>query len=592
MRILHVLHDFLPQHVAGVEVYTDHLSRSMAGDHEVALVYSEAVPETPNYSLRRGRHGEVRTYEIVNNHRFRRFEETYRNPAVDQKLREVLDEFRPDIVHVQHLLNLSTGLIPEVQRRGIPVVMTLHDHWLACANGGQRFHAELGRCESLEPDRCGHCTSRMNGLGARGKLSRRAAATPAENVLALAELKPYDIETPSSDFVYLDSHSYGAPAWVAHPPARLRFRVVVEDGGRFTAEIAMHPDTFEEEGGAVCFSVLVNGNAVFEHVLDPKRRPEDRGRVSLDAALTAGKHAIELRTEAMPSERNEYCTAAWIQPRVVSHDVPPRAVGSAFERTVRRLERRVVRLQASAHSRSIRDRWATMRRLGRGIDLFLAPSRYLGEELVRFGLPADRVVHCDYGFPVEEFGRRELPEHSRRFAFLGSLVRHKGAHVLLESFAGMPAEAVLEVCGTAYDPSYAEELRRLARHPGVHLRGGIAPAQVPAFLRQVDCLVVPSIWQENSPLTIHEAFLAGVPVVASRMGGHVELLSGGGGVLYDADDPDDLRLQLRRLYDEPGLARRLAASAPPVKAMRDHALELLSFYRDLVERKGRMGVPA
>jgi glycosyltransferase involved in cell wall biosynthesis len=265
-------------------------------------------------------------------------------------------------------------------------------------------------------------------------------------------------------------------------------------------------------------------------------------------------------------------------------------LGSAFRRTVQRLERRVVQLQDAAHSRSIRDRWATMRRLGREIDLFLAPSRYLGDELVRFGLPSDRVVHCDYGFPVEQFGRRKLPEHCRRFGFLGSLVRHKGAHVLLEAFAGMPAEAVLEVCGTAYDPSYAEELRRLARHPGVHLRGGLAPAQVPAFLRQVDCLVVPSIWQENSPLTIHEAFLAGVPVVASRMGGHVDLLSGGGGVLYDADDPAELQLQLRRLYDECGLARRLASSAPPVKAMSDHAKELLSFYHDLVEGKGRMGV--
>ena len=59
---------------------------------------------------------------------------------------------------------------------------------------------------------------------------------------------------------------------------------------------------------------------------------------------------------------------------------------------------------------------------------------------------------------------------------------------------------------------------------------------------------MPSIWWENSPLTIHEAFLAGVPVVASRLGGHVE---------------------------------ELASTRPEVKSMRVHAAELVRFYEKL-----------
>ena len=57
-----------------------------------------------------------------------------------------------------------------------------------------------------------------------------------------------------------------------------------------------------------------------------------------------------------------------------------------------------------------------------------------------------------------------------------------------------------------------------------------------------------------------------------------ELLEAGGGLLYDADDARALRAQLRRLYDEPGLARRLAASAPRVKSMKEHAAELIELY--------------
>ena len=98
--------------------------------------------------------------------------------------------------------------------------------------------------------------------------------------------------------------------------------------------------------------------------------------------------------------------------------------------------------------------------------------------------------------------------------------------------------------------------------------------------------MVPSIWRENSPLTIHEAFLSGVPVVASRLGGSVELLETGGGLLYDADDAGDLYVQLRRLYDEPGLARRLAATAPRGKPMDEHVRELVAVYEDLRRARG------
>jgi glycosyltransferase involved in cell wall biosynthesis len=574
MRILHVVHDFLPNHVAGVEVYTDHLARHLARDHEVALLYSEVVPEAPNYSLRRGRHGPVRTYELVNNYRFRRFEETYRNAAVDRRVREVLDEFRPDVVHLQHLLNLSVGLVEEIHRRGIPAVMTLHDHWLACANGGQRFHRSLGRCDALDAVRCGSCTAHMNGvrLGALGLLRRRRATSQGTGgVLLLTDLEPARREAPRPEFVYRDHYEMGGrpgPTWVAHPPARLTFRVATMQGGIFSAAIAMHPDTFE--------------------ALDPKRRSEDRHPVQVRSELDPGENLLELCTEAVPEGEGDYCTAGWIEPRVVSVGGEARALGSPLSRVLRRVGRLAAALPTSAQQRRIRQRWETMRRLAHRVDLFLAPSRYLGDELVRFGLPGSRVLHCDYGFATEGFRRREdLPERVRHFAFVGSLVPHKGVHVLLEAFQGMPHDARLELCGyPQYDPEYSARLESASRHPGVRFLGGLNPQAVPDFLREVDCLVVPSIWQENSPLTVHEAFLAGVPVVASRLGGHEELLAEGGGLLYDADTPAHLRAQLRRLYDEPGLARRLAASAPAVKPMSEHVLELLAFYERLLAGKG------
>ena len=69
---------------------------------------------------------------------------------------------------------------------------------------------------------------------------------------------------------------------------------------------------------------------------------------------------------------------------------------------------------------------------------------------------------------------------------------------------------------------------------------------------QIDVLVVPSLWLENSPLVIHEAFMAGVPVVGARIGGIADLVEDGEtGCLYDPTSPAELRGVLRELIDAP-----------------------------------------
>jgi len=453
VRILQALHFFLPNHVAGVEVYTDRLAAQLSTQHDVGILYTEIRRDEPNYTLRRLHHGRAQAYEITNNLWFRRFDESYHNPALLPAISLVLDEFAPDVVHVQHLMGLSLTLIEELRRRSIPTLMTVHDHWLECAAGGQRFHRELGRCDELDQERCGACTSHMSvpALRARafveGIASRRSAAKPADASSAS--------ETP--------------------------------------------------------------------------------GR------LASGR---------------------WLK----------RACG---------LGTRLARVPTARQAGRIADRWRALLEHTQSIDRFLVPSRYLADELVQFGLPEDRILQLEHGFPSEGFSqRRRLPDVARRFAFLGSLVRHKGVHVLLEAFAQLPPDLRLDLCGfTDDDPAYVTELKQRWRHPGIRFLGRLATDQVPSFLATSDCLIVPSIWCENAPLVIREAHLAGLPVVASRLGGHTELLQSGGGLLYDADSSTELAACLRRLFEEPGLLRELADSAPPVKSIEEHVAELVGLYQ-------------
>jgi glycosyltransferase involved in cell wall biosynthesis len=80
---------------------------------------------------------------------------------------------------------------------------------------------------------------------------------------------------------------------------------------------------------------------------------------------------------------------------------------------------------------------------------------------------------------------------------------------------------------------------------------------------------------------IREAFSAGNPVVATRVGGHVELLAQGAGFLYEPDAQGELDYALERLTTEPGLGRSLVEEQPRVATMAEHATEIAEIFRSI-----------
>ncbi len=109
-------------------------------------------------------------------------------------------------------------------------------------------------------------------------------------------------------------------------------------------------------------------------------------------------------------------------------------------------------------------------------------------------------------------------------------------------------------------PEYVADLRARAAGLPVRFSGAFDLSRAADVYGQIDVLVVPSLWLENSPLVIHEAFMAGVPVVGARIGGIVDLVEEGrNGRLYDPSSPAELAAVLRELIDAPALMRQLAA---------------------------------
>lgn len=249
---------------------------------------------------------------------------------------------------------------------------------------------------------------------------------------------------------------------------------------------------------------------------------------------------------------------------------------------VRRLAARVP--GASVSPADVNRRLASARHVFDTIDLFVAPSRSLAAEFVRLGLPETRLEVSDYGFlPAPR--RRTPGGPALRIGFVGTLVWHKGVHVLLEAASRVSGSFTLDVFGDErVFPDYAAQLHRLATGLPVRFPGAFDRAAVPDVYGALDVLVVPSLWPENSPLVIHEAFMHGVAVVGAAAGGMVDLLQDGrAGLLYEPFSVEGLAACLQRLIDDRALVARLAGASPEVKAIQRDACEWERRYRALLD---------
>jgi Glycosyltransferase Family 4 len=164
VRVLHAIHDFLPRHRAGSEIYALHLCRELAGRHDVTVLCADYDPHQPHGHVTWRLYEGLPVVEITNNWRCGRFVETYRPPVIAERLDHVLRAIQPDVVHVHNLLNLSFDLPLLARRRGASVVATLHDYTLLCASGGQRVHvAEQHVCHEIDTQRCERSRIRRRG---------------------------------------------------------------------------------------------------------------------------------------------------------------------------------------------------------------------------------------------------------------------------------------------------------------------------------------------------------------------------------------------------------------------------------------------
>jgi len=249
------------------------------------------------------------------------------------------------------------------------------------------------------------------------------------------------------------------------------------------------------------------------------------------------------------------------------------------------------------------------------VDMFLAPSRFMAEICQSFGVPGEKIKVINNFTPLENLTGDNITESSpvisasvkfdkndtfltgfthpvgnltvpggEYLLYFGRLSEEKGLDVLLAAAARLKEPIKIKLVGAG--PSYQKYEEMVARYDlggTVELMGPKYGDELKALLDGAAATLAPSIWPENMPMSVLESLAAGIPVIASRVGGLPEIIEDGvNGFLAHPGDAADLAEALRRFSsaDKAVLGRNARNSAIKFSA-KDHYAKILNIYESL-----------
>ena len=228
------------------------------------------------------------------------------------------------------------------------------------------------------------------------------------------------------------------------------------------------------------------------------------------------------------------------------------------------------------------------------VNFFIAPSKYLMNRFINdFKVPKSKIIYLDYGFPLH-YLRPVWQKHREIFTFgyIGTHIPAKGLDLLISAFKKIKHKAVLKIWGR--ENQYTEFLKKMAENSnnkiefvGEYINHNLATD----VFSNIDCIIVPSIWAENSPLVIHEAQACKIPVITANFGGMKEYVEHNvNGLLFEHRSESSLTEQLNFAVFKPDKMKKLGQRGylysfdGSVPSIENHCNELEDIYNKIISK--------
>lgn len=232
------------------------------------------------------------------------------------------------------------------------------------------------------------------------------------------------------------------------------------------------------------------------------------------------------------------------------------------------------------------------------LDAIIAPTQLMFDSLKSNGVSAEKILLSAYGIDTTPYAKTRRLRQLRKplnIGFIGTLSEHKGCHVLIDAVSKLPNGSYsLKIYGSPHHfPAYFSRLEQAAQgNSSVTFCGTFPNSEIGNILSDIDVLVVPSLWYENTPLVIYSAMAAGCPAIVSDFPGMTEAVHDGvNGLSFTSGDYNQLHDRLCRLMNEPELLKHLSTNCHPPKSVVEYTDELLALYKNTQAKKASRTLP-
>lgn len=243
----------------------------------------------------------------------------------------------------------------------------------------------------------------------------------------------------------------------------------------------------------------------------------------------------------------------------------------------------------------IRSRIENTKEIAGKVDLFIAPSKYLMNRFIDdFEVPKEKILYLDYGFPTNYL--KEIQGNLQTnftFTYIGTHIPAKGLNLLIEAFKRIEKPCKLLIFGRP-EGQNTRALIKIAESSKneIEFCGEYSNSELTEkVFKYTNCIVVPSIWAENSPLVIHEAQACKIPVITADFGGMKEYVKHKvNGLLFEHRNINDLFEKMNFALENPDLMRLMGKRAylysdnGEVPGIQEHCAKLTNIYENLIKK--------
>lgn len=218
----------------------------------------------------------------------------------------------------------------------------------------------------------------------------------------------------------------------------------------------------------------------------------------------------------------------------------------------------------------------------------ITPSTVMKNFYLAQGVDSRKLHFVPYGTNVIAANGHRAQQGSLRIGYIGRLDPKKGVDVLCDAVKLLPPDLAVElkIFGPLNNGSsgYVESIQSQTKDDRrISFFGKLEREDVARAYSEIDVLAVPSIWYENSPITISEALSHGCPVICSDTEGMTDLIANGvNGLTFPTGDSSALSSCLRRLLTESELLPTLRSNAQPVESIAEIGSRIAEIYERIL----------